>query len=244
VSTLGGTEHLHRRVFRAIADEIAAGTLAPGERLPSERELCTLLSVSRATVRRALAELAEEGLVEAHAGRGTFVATAGPIGEAPNALQSFSELGAARGLVASAVVLLARVRPADLDEAEQFGIAPGSELFELERLRLLDGLPVSIDRSRVPLRRAPELPALDFREASLYEALDAAGAGPVRADYVVHAIAADPERAEHLAVDPGSPLLQTATTSYDESGRVVELGEMTYRGDRYRFRATLRRRPA
>jgi DNA-binding GntR family transcriptional regulator len=241
VTNLSGTDHLHRRVHRLLADEIATGSFAPGERLPSERELCQQLDVSRATVRRALRTLADAGLVEAHAGRGTFV-SAGPLGEPVSALQSFTELGVSRGLEPSARVLGATVRPADLDEAEAFVVAPGTSLFVLERLRMLDSLPVSIDYSRVPLTRAPSLAELDFSTASLYEALGAAGVGPVWADYTVYAIAADRRRARLLGVEPGSPLLETETVAYDSSGRIIEMAEMAYRGDRYRFRARLTRR--
>ena len=243
VSLLAGSDPLHRRVYRAIADEIATGALAPGARLPSERELCERLSVSRATVRRALAELGADGLVESSVGRGTSVA-AGPIGEAPNTLMSFTELGASRGLVASARVLVSLVRPADIDESEAFGIAPGAELFVLERLRLLDGMPVSLDRSRVPLALAPSLADSDFGATSLYAVLDRAGAGPTRADYGVQAIRADARQAKLLRVETGAPLLHATTAGRDANNRLVELGEMAYRGDRYRFRATLTRRRA
>ena len=121
-------------------------------------------------------------------------------------------------------------------------VAPGSELFELERLRLLDGAPVSIDRSLVPLARAPQLPKVDFTTASLYATLDEAGAAPVRADYTVQAMPSEERQSELLEVEVGSPLLRTMTTSYDKDGRLVELGVMFFRGDRYRFRATLTRR--
>lgn len=242
MSSLAGTEPLHRRVYRTFTDEIASGALPPGARLPSERELCERLSVSRATLRRALADLAAAGLVEAFPQRGTYV-TAAPLGEEPNALMSFTELGAGRGLHASAHVLESAVRASDLDEAEAFGLAPGADVFVLERLRLLDGIPVSIDRSRVPLALAPTLPATDFRTASLYTTLAAAGAAPARADYSVQARAADPRQARLLDVDPGTPLLLATTASRDATGRLLELGEMAYRGDRYRFRATLTRRP-
>ena len=69
---------LYLRVYRLIADEIASGSLRPGDRLPSERELTERLGVSRATVRRALGELAMDGLVTASAGRGSFVSS-GPL---------------------------------------------------------------------------------------------------------------------------------------------------------------------
>jgi GntR family transcriptional regulator len=232
---------VYHQVYRLIADEIASGALVPGERLPPERVLCERLSVSRATVRRALQQLVEDGLVEPSVGRGWFVSS-GPLAEPPNALMSFTELGAARGLTASARVLSSGIRPGTIEEAEAFAIAPGADVFELERLRMLDGVPVAVDRCRVPLARAPVLPEVDFEDASLYAVLDEAGAGPVRGDYTIEAAPADPARAEQLGLGPGEPLLVTETVSYDAAGRLVELTTTAYRSDRYRFRATLIRR--
>jgi GntR family transcriptional regulator len=236
------TELLYRQIYRQIADDIANGALPSGERLPSERELSDRLSVSRATVRRALKQLVADGLVESRQGAGTFVVSTGPLGEAPNALMSFTELGASRGLKASSTVLSAEVRRATLDEGELFGVAPGIDIFVLERIRFLDGLPISVDGSRIPLTYAPHLPDIDFSSASLYGSLRDAGAGPVRADYTVEAVAADAVAADRLAVDPGAALLLTRTSSYDHRRRLVEIGEMLFRGDRYRFRASLMRR--
>jgi GntR family transcriptional regulator len=193
-------------------------------------------------VRRALERLAVEGLVETSTGRGRYVRTQ-PLAEPPNALMSFTELGRARGLVASAIVLAERVRSATLEEAELFGVAPGADVFELERLRLLDGLSVALDRARVPLAVAPVLTETDFSVASLYETLDRAGAGVVAADFKAEAVAADERQAERLGIAPGDPLLLGITNGFDAAGRLVELGETVYRGDRYRFRANLVRGP-
>jgi GntR family transcriptional regulator len=230
-----------RRIRDQIADEIALGRLTAGARLPSERELCELHQVSRVTVRRALAELVEEGVVEAAPGSGWFVA-AGPVSEPPNALMSFSAMGMARGLRASSRVLEAGVRPATLDEAEQLAMVPADDLFEIRRLRLLDERPVAIDHSRIPLARVPELPEHDFETASLYGVLESAGVQPSRADFVVESAACSEEHAALLEVTVGAPLLMARQTTFDQHGRPLELGLMAYRGDRYRFRATLGRR--
>src|SRR3954453_10148109 len=144
------SQPLYHRVYRQLAREIESGALLPGDRLPSERSLCDELGVSRATVRRAIEELAGDGLVEVR-GRGSFV-TGDALVEPANTLMSLSELGRSRGLEASARVLAVDVRPTTLDEAEAFGIAPGAELFELRRVRMLDGLPISLDLNRVALR--------------------------------------------------------------------------------------------
>src|SRR3954452_7510133 len=127
---------LYHRVYREIARELETGALQSGERLPSERWFCDELGVSRATVRRAIAELVTDGLVEGR-GRGSFVAGDALV-EPPNTLISMSELGRSRGLQATARVLSSAIRPATIDEADAFAIAPGAALFELRRLRMLD----------------------------------------------------------------------------------------------------------
>ena len=131
--------------------------------------------------------------------------------------------------------------PATLDEAEALGIGPGAPLFALERVRLLDGVPVAFDSSRVPLALAPSLVDVDFENASLYAELEAAGVMPARADYTVEAVAADARAAELLDVKPGAPLLVASQKTYDPDGRTIELAVITYRADRYRLRVSLMR---
>jgi GntR family transcriptional regulator len=242
--SLVGPRPLHDQVREAIESQILSGAIPAGARLQSERELADRLGVSRVTVRRALEALEREGLVRAAPGSGRYV-RGSELTEPPNELLSFTELGARRGLRATSHVLRSGVRPATLEEAEQAGVAPGAELFELERLRMLDGVAVALDRTRIPLAVAPSLPDVDFGERSLYETLDAAGVAVSRADYSTEACAASAEQAQQLGVRTGDPLLFARTTSFDDAGRVVELGETFYRGDRYRFHATLvrERRP-
>lgn len=232
---------LHRQVYDAIKEAIQNGGLEPGDRLPPERSFCEQFGVSRATVRRALRHLVEEGVVEATIGRGSFISE-GPLAEPPNALMSFTELAAARGLTASARVLGEYLRPATPEEASVFGIDVQELVFELERLRLLDAVSTALDRTRIPISVTPALPDLDFTDASIYAALDAADALPVTANVVVSAASADAVRAKALDIAIGAPLIVCTTMSYDGRSRLVEIGEITYRADRYQFRAVLTRR--
>jgi DNA-binding GntR family transcriptional regulator len=128
-----------------------------------------------------------------------------------------------------------------VDEAETFRIAPGAEVFEVERLRYLDDLPIAIDRARVPLAKARNLLEVDFAKASLYRTLVEAGVGPVRGDYSVTAVAADERDARLLETQAGAPLLLASSRDYELRGSVIDLSDTLYRGDRYRFRATLTR---
>jgi GntR family transcriptional regulator len=234
------SQPLYHRVYRQIAQEIEAGALQPGARLPSERWLCDELGVSRATVRRAIEELIGDGLVEAR-GRGSFV-TGEALVEPPNTLMSMSELGRSRGLDATARVLSSAIRPATIDEADAFGVAPGAELLELQRLRMLDGLPIAIDDNRVPLRVLPSAGELDFTTASLYDAIEREGNRLARADYELEARAAGEDEAELLGLAPDAPVLFATTVALGEDGRILDLGQTVYRADRYRFQATLMRR--
>ena len=231
------SQPLYHRVYREIAQEISGGALQPGARLPSERWFCDELGVSRATVRRAIEELIADGLVETR-GRGAFV-TSDALVEPPNTLMSMSELGRSRGLDATARVLASAIRPATIDEAEAFGIAPGAELFELRRLRMLDGLPIAIDDNRVPLRVLPAAGDIDFTTASLYDAIEREGSHLARADYELEARAAGDEEAELLGLAPGEPVLFATTVAISGDGRILDLGTTIYRADRYRFQATL-----
>jgi GntR family transcriptional regulator len=237
-SGLAASAPLHLRVKEAIAQDITDGVFAPGDRLPSERSLCERLKVSRITLRRALKTLDDEGLLESSPNRGWFVA-GGPIGEPANVLMSFSEMASGRGLRASADVLSREVRAATIDEAESLAIAPGSPLFELRRLRYLDGTAIAVDQSRIPLSKAPDLPEVDFSTASLYSVLRAQGGEPVRASAVIEAVPADQEHARLLLVTVGTPLLSFSQVTFGSDGQPIELGNVTYRGDRYRFRSNL-----
>ncbi|MGH3487455.1 MAG: GntR family transcriptional regulator [Actinopolymorphaceae bacterium] len=229
---------LHERVRQQLAGDVGAGIYPRGTRLPSERDLCTRLNVSRVTLRRALTQLADDGLLAPSHGRGWYVAVE-PVGEPANVLLSFSAMARAQRLTPSSKVLAQQIRPADLDEAQQLGVAPGAEVLDLRRLRMLDDLPVALDRSRVPVATAPGLAAHDFSRGSLYAALTEAGVTPQRADYSVEAVPADAEQARLLDLEPGQPLLSTRQVTFAADGRVIELGGIIYRGDRYRFRATL-----
>ena len=231
---------LYYQVYRAINEAISAGRLKPGDRLPTERSFCEQLGVSRATVRRALRRLIDEGLVSATVGRGSFVSS-GPLAEPPNALISFTELAAARGMIPSARVVRQSLRPPIPEEASVFGLDVHELVFELERVRMLDSTAVAIDRTRIPYAVAPVLADKDFSDASIYAMLETVGAAPVHADVVVSAAVADGARAAALGIDVGAPLLVCTSMSYDRSGRLVEICEITYRSDRYQFRATLER---
>lgn len=227
-----------------LAREIAQGTISPGHRLPSERSLAQALGYTRLTVRRALKLLAQRGMLEPDDRRGWCARRApGPMTEPLNTLMGFTQMARLRGLVASSRVLAVTERDATLDEAESLRVAAGSPLMDLSRLRLLDDRPTAIEQVRMPVRRIRWPAGFDFT-GSVYEALESQGVIPTRADAFVEVADAIQSDSELLGVAVGRGLLRMSCVTFAADGLPISLETSRYHPDRFRFRATLERRPA
>jgi DNA-binding GntR family transcriptional regulator len=235
-------EPLWIQALQLIRAEIDEGALQPGMRLPPERELCQQLNISRMTLRKALNQLVEDGVLNSSHGRGWYVAKA-PAAERewPSNLESFSETAARMGLTASSRVLAAEARPANLDEAEDLGIAPGTPLFRLERVRLLDGVPIALDLTRIAASLVPDLGEHDFSTESFYDSLAAAGVEPTRANSTIEAREADAYTAAQLNLAVGKPVLVMHQVAVDGADRPLFTSVISYVGERYRLRTSFAR---
>jgi len=232
-----GTTSLWEQIVIDLQNEISSGLLEPGHRLPSETQLCKRFGVSRVTVRQALVTLEQQGLIFSQAGKGWFVESS--LHEVPGQVQSFTEMARSRGLTPDSIVLTRELRAASLDEADSLRIAPGSEVMSLRRVRRLDGHCVAIDHSVVPAQMLGDVSDIDFANASLHDAFRRNGVAPFRADYEMLAVAADEEQSSLLEVQVGFPLLTARQIFYDAQDRRMEQGTISYRSDRYSFRAVL-----
>ena len=225
----------HGQIENWLADEIAAGRLAPSDRLPTEQELAAWLGVSRMTLRHALAELAQRGLVTRTVGRsgGTFVA-APKLEQDLTVLAGFSHQLRRYGLVAGARVLAAAQIPASATAAAALEIGQGEPVYEVRRLRLADGQPILLEHSQFPAHRCPGM--LDYRlDGSLYELLEEKyGQRPHRARESLEPVAAGVREAEALQIAEGAPLMLVERTAYAKSGMPLEFARDLFRGDRTR----------
>lgn len=225
--------------YRAIASNLASGRWPPGSLLPSERALAEELGVSRTTLRHALKELADAGVLEPAPQRGWFVARA-YISEGPNVLMGFSEGAAARGLTAGSRTVSQALHPCTFEVADLLGVPPASDVVEIERVRTLDALPVAVQSLSLPAKLVPGLEAEPLDGASLYRLLgERYGLVPSRCDYTLQADAASEHVAGLLEVAVGTPVLIGHEVTVDTHDRVMAAGRMIYRGDAYRFTATL-----
>ncbi|ART71706.1 GntR family transcriptional regulator [Mycobacterium dioxanotrophicus] len=219
------------QVKLALADLIAG--LDRGTSLPPERQLAEQLGTSRTTLRKALAELAGEGVLRRTQGSGNFVAP--PKVVHVRQLSSLTDDLKAEGMQPTSQILgLERVRALPA-VAEHLEIAPGERIHLLTRLREVDGEPLAIEEAHLP-GALPRLEARLAETGSLYAALrDCYDRAVHSVEDTVETALANPDQAELLQIATGQPLLLVHRTSRDKTGRIVEWTRSVYRGDRFRF---------
>ena len=230
----------YEQVKLALIDQIGSGAYRPGSRMPSERNLSASLSVSRLTVRRALTSLVDEGLVTRTDGRGWFVATH-RVSEPPNRLLGFTAMAHLRGFRPSSRPISHTIRPARMDEAKVLEVPPGASVVVVARLRLLDDVPIAVDRVVIPATRAPWAVTADLEDASLHAMMESNGNIPTQAQFEVSVYEADDEVASLLGVEPRRGLLLLKGLTVDQHGSPIELGWIAYHPDRYTLNAVFDR---
>lgn len=226
---------LRGRAWRGVADTIRAGGYRPGDRLPSERELADRLGVSRSTLRLALHDLERSGYVVRRPGRGggTFVA-APKVERDLGHFTGLADYIRRQGLEAGSRILSVSLAPADPRAAAALGIAPEDLAVHVTRVRLADGEPIALERSRFPVALFPDL-AEQALGGSVYDLLRIRyGRAPAHAVERIEPVAADDEIAALLEVPYGTPLLAIERVAFDVAGVPVEHADDLFRGDRTR----------
>ncbi|MDE3079773.1 MAG: phosphonate metabolism transcriptional regulator PhnF [Paracoccaceae bacterium] len=223
---------LWQSIAEALRAEIARGHYRQGDRLPTEAELAARFGVNRHTVRRALADLAEAGLVHARRGAGVFVA-ARAMDYAIGRRVRFHQNLAAAGQLPAREILRLETRHADAREARELRLPEGARVHVYEGISLADGAPVALSRSVFPADRLPGLLATLQATGSVTEALAAEGvADYTRATTRITAKTATATQAAALRLRPGAALLRTEAVNVDAQGQPVEFGVTWFAGDR------------
>ena len=224
---------LHEQLYEILRSSIQRGEWAVGEMIPTEPELIEQYQVSRITVRQALNRLVNEGLIYRQQGRGTFVAEP-TLEQGLTRIISFTEDMRQRGLAPGTRVLFEGLIPAPEDIAEQLQVKPGEELARLERLRLANQKPMSIEESYLVHRYCPAVLEYDYSETPLREILQRQyDIRIARARQTIRAVVATPEQARLLGIDQPASLLFVERVSYSQHNLPVEFLRIHYRGDRY-----------
>ena len=227
---------LWRRTRDAIIARIVAGEFGAGSMLPSEPELGAQLGVSQGTARKALSELERAGVVERRQGRGTFV----PVTTPERALFHFFRLRRPDGAAVAPELVeeSLRRRAPKARERAVFGEGP---VFEVTRLRSVDGRPAARERIVVPAARFAGLGERGRLPNTLYAFYQSAyGIAVARAEEALFPVLAGTLDAGPLGVREGAPLLEVERRAFDIEDRVVELRVSRYAMDGLRYTVTLR----
>jgi len=231
-------EPLWHQAEMALRQLIERGEWTSGTQIPTEDRLCDMLGISRITVRHALRNLEEAGLLRREHGRGTFVRSATVVAGV-RGLTSFTDEMKTLALAPSTRLLEARRVLATAEMADALEIALGDMVVQLKRLRLGNGMPIGIQTSHLPEARVPGLFEAAGEVQSLYAWLkDHFEISPVKAKEVYRVGRVDERDADVIQLPGGTPAFEVERIAYDLRGP-FEYALSTMRADRYEIRSTL-----
>ena len=227
-----GKTPIWKSIAATLEADLGAGHYGVGEKLPTEAQLAVRFGVNRHTVRHALSDMAERGLVRARRGAGVFVEappTDYPIGRRVR----FHRAIEAAGRLPGRQVLHIETRPASGTEAKALSLDKGGEVLAYEGLSLAGDSPVALFLSVFPLGRLPEMPLALSQTQSVTRALALSGvADYTRRETRLTAELATSAQAVHLRLREGDPLIKSVSDNIDADGVPVEYGTTWFAGAR------------
>ena len=215
-----------------ILKKIKDGEFTEGNLIPSERDLGEELGISRMTVRQALNQLVNEGVLYREKGRGTFVSKSKIV---QRNIMSFSDTVRNKGLVPSTVILHFEKISDRSDINSILNLKEDEELYNIKRLRLANDIPIAIEEVFIPERYCPELEAFDLK-SSLYKLLKEEYSLTISyIDNVIEAAKAAKEEKKLLNLSDATPVLRITNTSHNEDGIKLFYEKDVYRADEYTY---------
>lgn len=224
---------LYQQLMTRLKNDIMAGVYPAGGRIPSEQLLCETYGVSRVTVRKAMLDLVQEGLLVRRQGKGTFVADE-KLRRDLTFITSFSDACAERGHKAGAKLISCQLEAATPDDCERLSVSEDAQVLEICRLRLCDDEPVMLEINRYPIAYA----FLQEEDAgnSQYNCLRSHGVIPSSAVHDISLGHATPFVSKHLGTEVGDALLLLDEQVFTQHEEPLHLSRQWIRGDRFTFR--------
>lgn len=227
---------LYYQVAQQIEQAINEGRLAPGDRLDNEISLAEQFGLSRPTMRRAIQELVDKGLLVRKRGVGTQVVH-GQVSRPVELTSLFDDLSAHHRTPHTEILGNEVARASD-EVAAMLAVPPGSRVLHLRRLRFAHDEPLAVMENWLPEDLIP-LGEMDLAGRGLYQLMRSKGVNIRVAKQRIGARAGTPEECLLLGEKRGSPVLTMERAAHDDSGRAVEWGRHAYRASQYSFEVTL-----
>jgi GntR family transcriptional regulator len=231
---------LYVQIQEYIAELILSGKLAPESKIPSERDFSVDLEVSRMTVRRAITELVNEGLLERRHGSGTYVAKPKVTFEETELVDTVQAMRN-RNLSTTSQLLEFGEIATSRRLAEKLEIEIGRPLYRVVILRLANRVPVLLERVFFPCSRCPNLEEYDLEKTNIYDLLTAGyHAELTRVSQTIEAIPASETVADQLRVEDDFPLLMVTRIVYQaQNGKPILYSQDFLRSDYARIHSEI-----
>jgi GntR family transcriptional regulator len=234
---------LYEQIKEVLRARVLDGTYQPHEQMPSESEMMAAFGVSRITVRQALNDLQNEGLIFRIHGKGTFVSKPKAFQDLGR-LQGFGEAMRQMGYETFArVVSIRHIKPTTQVQ-EKLKLAKRAKVTELQRVRFLNREPISLDITYVPTHVGMKLAKEDLASRDVFAILENDyGLSLGHADLQIGSTLADENLAAQLKVEEGSPVLVIERTTHTSDGTPIDYEHLYYRGDAFQYKVRVDRVP-
>lgn len=232
-------EKLYIQITRILLEEISAGRWQPGQRIPTEEELCKEYNVSKITVRQAIHDLASEGYLLKLQGKGTFVT--GVLSEGCLAMRTlFTEEMFGKEVKVDKRILSkgTKIPPSGVSGY----LKTDDRIYHVLSKRVVNGEPVYLEESFIPYRLVPDMENLDFSRCSLYSILQEKGTKKIfKVVQTIEISQVRGENAKHLDVKAGVPVLVVHRLLLSSDNTPVAYTRFLGRSDRYKFQTEFER---
>lgn len=238
------SQSLYKQIKSELKKQILSGKLHVGEKIPSERELCEMFGVSRITVRQAINEAVNEGLLFTVQGKGTFIASNSEMKISQKLLRitPFGSSLASRGMLAETSIVGYSLNQVDFALSKILNLDITAQIFNLRLLGKANGLNMvfydSFFQAEIGMKLYQEAvrwenQSLPFSTTDLYKELG--DPKPAFVEQTFEAVIADEGMANILFIEAGAPLFLVSSIIYTRNNLPVEFRKAYYRGDKYKF---------
>lgn len=225
---------IYIKIHNQLRENIEDGKWKVGEKIPAERELAGQFNVSRMTLRQAIQELVDEGILERRVGSGTFVANR-KVQERMSGVTSFTDLMKSLGKVPSSTTISYHLTIPSQVEIEKLNLKEGDQVVRMERIRSENDVPICFEVATIPASLVKGLSKEEVT-TSFWETLEhKAHLYPGHAVQHISATKANERIATYLNVKRGDPLLRMTQLSYLQDGTPFEYVHTQYVGSRFEF---------
>ena len=229
---------LYQQIENDIKDKIIRGEYQAGQMLPSESKFCELYQVSRVTIRNAISDLVEQGILIRKHGKGTFVENQ----KIPSNLITFSgftTICRENNIKINTHILCVRRQEASMYDIRALKLKEGEDIVYIKRIRYADGHPVIIEHVHLPYKEYSFLLNEDLEDRSLYKTIEQhMGSNPenyCHTKICLEASAATPEEALFLKLQPGNPLFILKEEIISDSGQPIHWTKQIMSGNYFKF---------